>query len=65
VIQTGANAGILVNPGLPYGTGFQVCAVDGGRRARATVDNTTYAAPTGSAATLTLAANTTTNACWF
>lgn len=35
--------GSLKNPGLPYGTGFTVCAVDGTKRAVATgVSNTNY-----------------------
>jgi hypothetical protein len=35
--------GTLRNPGLPYGTGFTVCAVDGSKRAVATnVANTDY-----------------------
>jgi hypothetical protein len=37
--------GTLKNPGLPYGTGFTVCAVDGLKKVSRTVDNTSYAAP--------------------
>jgi hypothetical protein len=67
VNTTGTYAGLLVNPGLPYGDDFQVCASSAstGRRVRATVDNKTYGAPTGAAGTLTMAGNSSTNACWF
>ena len=37
--------GTMKNPGLPYGTGFTVCAVDGSKKVSRTVDNTTYTAP--------------------
>ena len=37
--------GTLKNPGLPYGTGFKVCAVDGSKIASGTFDNTSYGAP--------------------
>lgn len=37
--------GTLKNPGLPYGSGFTVCAVDGSKKASRTVDNTSYNAP--------------------
>ena len=37
--------GTMKNPGLPYGTGFTVCAVDGTKKVSRTVDNTSYNAP--------------------
>ena len=37
--------GTMKNPGLPYGTGFTVCAVDGAKKVSRTVDNTSYSAP--------------------
>ena len=37
--------GTLKNPGLPYGTGFTVCAIDGSKKVSRTLDNTSYAAP--------------------
>ena len=36
--------GTMKNPGLPYGTGFTVCAVDGSKKVSRTVDNTSYSA---------------------
>jgi hypothetical protein len=43
--------GTLRNPGLPYGKDFQVCAVDGAKKASLTLDNTSYSAPNASSAT--------------
>jgi len=37
--------GTMKNPGLPYGTGFTVCAVDGSKKVSRIVDNTSYSAP--------------------
>ncbi len=59
-----AGNGTLTNPGLPYGDNFQVCATTSGRSARATVNNTSYAAPTG-ATTLNMTTTTSSNRCWF
>jgi hypothetical protein len=58
--------GTLKNPGLPYGTGFTVCAVDGTKKAVATsVSNTNYAnAPLVTTPT-TLALSTTGATCPF
>jgi hypothetical protein len=44
--------GTLKNPGLPYGTGFKVCAVDGSRIASGTFDNTSYNAPSAASTNL-------------
>ncbi len=58
--------GSLKNPGLPYGTGFTVCAVDGTKKAVATnVANTNYTnAPLVTTPT-TLALSTTGGTCPF
>jgi hypothetical protein len=40
------SSGYLVNPGLPYGTGFKVCVIDGTKKASASsVSNTSYDRP--------------------
>jgi hypothetical protein len=60
--------GTLKNPGLPYGTGFTVCAVDGSKRAVATnVANTNYANYANAPGTTptTLALSTTGATCPF
>jgi hypothetical protein len=63
-----ATDGLLVHPGLPYGSDFTVCAISPStnRRTVATnVDNTSYAAPGTSPTTLNMTGNTGGNACPF
>jgi Tfp pilus assembly protein PilV len=50
------SSGYLVNPGLPYGTGFKVCVIDGTKKVSASsVSNTSYDRPGfTTATTLTL-----------
>jgi len=43
--------GLLVNPGLPYGSNFDVCVVDGTRRRSVRVNNTSWNAPSTTSAT--------------
>jgi type II secretory pathway pseudopilin PulG len=63
--------GTLTNPGMPWGSGYQICvsSASAGKRARLVgsgMDNKTYAAPGGTGVqTLTLATNSSTNGCTF
>ena len=62
--RTIVSNGTLKNPGLPYGTGFTVCAVDGTRKVSRVVDNTSYNAPSATT-TNTLALPTSGGTCPF
>jgi hypothetical protein len=66
VSTTAPNAGLLLHPGMPYGTGFQVCAYNGNssspRKGNVTMSNTSFTAPGTSPTTLNM---TTSGTCPF